>query len=158
ASTPDQVRGRLSPFQGEEIRVAPPHATALLVIRMTMGLLFALLGLSLQVAAAQAQISRTCVSAAKGSDSNSASSCNCATPGRALHVAHDNPLGNGEITVLDPGGYGGLTITKSISIVNDGGGEAGILAYTGQPVGITVNAPAGAFVNLRGLTVEGFNG
>src|SRR5205807_9233365 len=46
----------------------------------------------------------------------------------------------------------------SISIVNDGGGEASILAYTGQPVGITVNAPAGAFVNLRGLTIEGFNG
>src|SRR5262249_33179465 len=58
----------------------------------------------------------------------------------------------------DPGGYGGLTINRSISIVNDGGGEASILAYAGQPTGITINAPAAAIVNLRGLTVEGFNG
>ena len=32
----------------------------------------------------------------------------------------------GEIDVLSPGGYGGLTINHAISIIDDGSGEAGI--------------------------------
>src|SRR5262245_40162226 len=125
--------------------------------KLTIWSLFlaALLSLCLQVAPAQAQYSRTCVSAARGSDANT---CHCSQPCRTFQAAHDATLDNGEITVLDPGGYGAVTIAKAISIVNDHGGEATILAYAGQPIGITVNAPAGANVNLRGLTVEGFNG
>src|SRR6266511_4213325 len=117
--------------------------------------LAALLALCLHVASAQAQLVRTCVSMAKGSDSNSASSCHCTTPCRTFATAHANTLSNGEITVLDPGGYGPVTITKSISIVNDGVGEASI-QVSGGGVGITVSAPPGAgYVNLRGITVQG---
>jgi len=59
--------------------------------------------------------------------------------------------------VLDPGDFGPLTIAKSISIVNDGGGEASILVK-GSAAGITVNGGAGAYVNLRGITVQGVGG
>jgi hypothetical protein len=54
--------------------------------------------------------------------------------------------------VLDPVGYGAVTITKAISIVNDGAGVAAI-GSLGAPSG---NAGASDSVHLRGLTIEGF--
>ena len=66
-----------------------------------------LLTLGLHVASAQAQLVRTCVSMAKGNDANSASSCHCTTPCRTFATAHNNTFSDGEITVLDPGDYGG---------------------------------------------------
>jgi len=112
-----------------------------------------LLGLGLQVAPAHAQLSRTAVSAARGNDGNA---CDLAAPCRTFQVAHDKTNDQGEITVLDPGGYGSLTITKSISIVNDGVGEASILVSGGPGnFGITINAPVGGYVNLRGITIQG---
>src|SRR2546426_8483651 len=113
-----------------------------------------LLGLCLHIASAQAQLVRTCVSMAKGSDANSSSFCHCTTPCRTFATAHANTFTDGEITVLDPGDYGGLTITKSISINNDSGGEASI-TVSGGLTGIIVNAPAGGYVNLRGITIQG---
>src|SRR5262249_17416014 len=71
-----------------------------------------------------------------------------------FQAAHDKTNDQGEITVLDPGGYGGLTITKSISVVNDGVGEAGMLVSGGSN-GIFVNAGGASYVNLRGLTIQG---
>jgi hypothetical protein len=124
------------------------------MIKLTSSLLFAtLLGLCLHVASAQAQYIRTCVSA----NGNDANTCHCSTPCRTFQKAHDQTLADGEITVLDPGGYGPVTITKSISIVNDGGGEAGISVSgdAAKTTGITVNAQAGQYVNLRGLTIQG---
>src|SRR5262249_32480089 len=76
------------------------------------------------------------------------------TPCRTFQVAHDKTNDQGEITVLDPGGYGAVIITKSISIVNDGVGEAGTLV-SGGATGITINGAATSSVNLRGLTVQG---
>src|SRR5712691_10548435 len=116
--------------------------------------LAALFALCLHVASAQAQLVRTCVSMAKGSDANASSQCHCSTPCRTFATAAANTLSDGEITVLDPGDYGGLTITKSISINNDSGGEASI-TVSGGTTGIIVNAPAGGYVNLRGLTIQG---
>src|SRR5437870_316671 len=116
--------------------------------------LAALFALCLHVASAQAQLVRTCVSMAKGSDANNASFCHCSTPCRTFATAHANTLDQGEITVLDPGDYGGLTITKSISINNDSAGEASI-TVSGGTTGIIVNAQAGGYVNLRGITIQG---
>ena len=93
----------------------------------------------------------TCVSAASGNDANS---CHCTQPCRSFHRAHDQTLSDGQVTVLDPGDYGTLTITKSISIVNDSGGAASIMV-SGGAVGVLVNAPASGYVNLRGLTIQG---
>ena len=111
----------------------------------------ALLALALPVASAQAQLARTYVSAAAGNDANN---CDRITPCRTFQVAHDATLANGEITVLDPGGYGAATITKTISIINDGVGEAGVLV-SGGVNGITIDAAATDAVSLRGITVKG---
>src|SRR6266508_386437 len=106
---------------------------------------------AIHVASAQAQYVRTCVSA----NGNDANTCHCSQPCRTFQRAHDQTLSDGELTVLDPGGYGPVTITKSISIVNDGVGEASI-QVSGGGTGIIINAPAGAgYVNLRGITIQG---
>ena len=113
----------------------------------------ALLALGLAIAPASAQQARSFVSAGFGNDAN-APNCTRTSPCRTFQAAHNGTLANGEITVLDPGSYGGVTITQNISIVNDGVGEAGILV-SGGGTGINVNAPAGASVTLRGITIKG---
>ncbi len=55
--------------------------------------------------------------------------------------------------MLDPANYGSVTITKSISIVADGGGPAGIVLAAGNA--IVISAGANDIVNLRGLTLDG---
>src|SRR5262245_43718835 len=109
-----------------------------------------LLGAWLAVAPAQAQLMRTFVSVVSGRDGGD---CSRAAPCRTFQAAHDRTAEQGEIAVLDPGHYGAVTITKAISIVNNGAGEAGVLPTDGT--GVTINAPAGAAVTLRGLTIEG---
>src|SRR5471032_1373868 len=75
-------------------------------------------------------------------------------PCRSLQYAHNNAVNaGGEIDILDPAGYGAITITKSISIVNDGVGTAGVQATSGNA--ITINAGAGDAVYLRGLNLDG---
>jgi len=69
-------------------------------------------------------------------------------------MAQDSTLDKGEITVLDAGSYGAVTINRNISIINDGVGEAGILV-SGANTGITINAPGTAAVTLRGITIKG---
>ena len=117
----------------------------------SLAILGILLALGFNRTPAQAQLSRTFVSAAIGSDGNN---CDRPTPCRTFQAAHNKTNADGEITVLDPGGYGSLMITKSISIVNDGVGESSILV-SGGATGININAGTAAYVNLRGLTIQG---
>jgi len=107
-----------------------------------------LLALSLIPGPARAQPARVFV-AAQGSDANS---CSFALPCRTFQHAHDVVAAGGEIDVLDPAGYGILTITKSISI--QGHGFAGIAAGSGTTA-ITANAPLLSTINLRGLLIDG---
>src|SRR5215472_8822860 len=95
-----------------------------------------------------AQAQRVFVSAA-GSDGNP---CSFASPCRSFQHAHDVVAANGEIDVLDPAGYGTLTITKAISI--QGHGFSGISVSSGG-TGITMNASSTAVVNLNGLLIDG---
>ena len=75
-------------------------------------------------------------------------------PCRSFQYAHDNIVAaGGEIDVLDPAGYGAVTISKAISIVNDGAGTAGLQSSAGTA--ITISAGAGDKVLLRGLDIEG---
>jgi hypothetical protein len=73
-------------------------------------------------------------------------------PCRSLQYAHDNIASGGEIDILDPAGYGAVTISKAVSIVNDGVGTAGVQASSGEA--ITIDAGTAAVV-LRGLDIEG---
>jgi hypothetical protein len=113
-----------------------------------------LLGLFLILPAtlAQAQATRTWVSGV-GDDVNP---CSRTAPCKTFAGAISKTAAGGEISVLDPGGYGGVTITKSISITNDGAGEAGILVAGTN--GITVNAGANDVVRIHGIIIDGGNG
>lgn len=103
---------------------------------------------------ASAQLNRTFVSTA-GSDLNS---CALASPCRTFQQAHDQTNPGGEITVLSTGGFGSVTITKTISIINDGIGEAGITTSSFVD-GIKLSVAPTDAVTLRGLTlVGGWNG
>jgi len=113
--------------------------------------LAALLAAGFHAAPAQAQLSRTFVSAASGNDANN---CDRPTPCRTFQGAHNKTNDLGEIIVLDAGGYGSVDITKSISIVNDGVGEASILV-SGGATGIAIDAGAASYINLRGITIQG---
>jgi hypothetical protein len=93
------------------------------------------------------QATRTWVSGV-GDDANP---CSRTAPCKTFAGAISKTATAGEIDVLDPGGFGALTITKSISIEADGV-IAGVLVSGTN--GITVSAP-GAVVVLRGLTIEG---
>jgi hypothetical protein len=108
------------------------------------------LAVALPAVSAQAQNARSFVSA-HGSDS---AACTLAAPCRTLQHAHDQTNAGGEIDVLDPAGYGSLTINKAISIVNDGVGTAGVIVPSGD-TGILINAAASEAVSLRGLSIEG---
>jgi hypothetical protein len=78
-------------------------------------------------------------------------------PCRTFASALIQTAAGGEIDILDPADFGTVTINKSISIVNDGVGTAGILAGPGVS-GITINAGGNDSVHLRGLTIEGSGG
>ncbi|MEA2905802.1 MAG: hypothetical protein QOI12_3189 [Alphaproteobacteria bacterium] len=109
----------------------------------------ALAGLGLHALPAQAQNTRTFVSAG-GSDGNL---CSRTAPCRTFAGAIAKTNAGGEINTLEPGGYGTLTIDKAISIVS-GLGEAGVLIGLGG-TGITITAGANDIINLRGLIIEG---
>jgi hypothetical protein len=68
--------------------------------------------------------------------------------------AYNQTAAGGEIAVLGSAGYGALTITHAISIVNPGGFEAGItVPVSGN--GIQIDAGTNDPVFLRGLTIDG---
>ena len=116
--------------------------------KLTLPAAAALLALGLVCGAAQAQPTRVFV-AAQGLDANP---CTFAAPCRTLQHAHDTVAAGGEIDVLDPAGYGAVTITKSISI--QAHGFAGI-SVPGGTTGIIINAGLNDYVNLNGLIIEG---
>src|SRR5262249_19052208 len=77
-------------------------------------------------------------------------------PCRTFQAAHNSTLASGEITVLDAGSYGSVTIAKGISIINDGVGEAGALV-SGGGVGITINGGPNERLNPAGLALKGLD-
>jgi hypothetical protein len=100
-------------------------------------------------ASARAQATRTWVSGV-GDDANP---CSRTAPCKTFAGAISKTAAGGEISVLDPGGFGALTITKSISITSPPGYGSVLHALTN---GINING-AGVVVQLRGLVIEGAN-
>ncbi len=101
-------------------------------------------------------VQRTHVSAAFGSDANTASNCTAAAPCRFFQAAMTVTDNNGEVVVLDSGGYGAVTITQSVSLTAPTGVYAGISVFPGTN-GVTIATP-GVNVVLRGLTINGQGG
>ncbi len=100
--------------------------------------------------AASAQATRTWVSGV-GDDANP---CSRTAPCKTFAGAISKTATNGEINCLDPGGFGGVTITKGLSIVCNYT-EGGVLSAGAGVNGIIVNAPATSHVYLRGLDLHG---
>src|ERR671914_1217749 len=72
---------------------------------------------------------------------NDADPCSRTAPCRTFAGAFNKTSAGGEINCLDPGGYGGLTINKSISIICQYT-EGGALTAGAGVSDITVNAAA----------------
>lgn len=93
------------------------------------------------------QATRTWVSGV-GDDVNP---CSRTAPCKTLAGAISKTAIGGEINVLDPGGFGAVTITKSITI--EGGGITGSILSSGTN-GIVINAPDG-LVTIRNFSING---
>jgi Right handed beta helix region len=93
------------------------------------------------------QATRTWISGV-GDDVNP---CSRTAPCKTLAGAISKTATGGEINILDPGGFGAVTITKSITI--DGGGIIGSILSSGTN-GIIINAPDG-IVTIRNFSVNG---
>jgi len=98
---------------------------------------------------AHAQATRTWVSGV-GDDANP---CSRTAPCKTFAGAISKTATGGVIDVLDPGGYGAVTITKSITI--DGGGFPASVLVSGTN-GIVISG-TDAVVVLRNLQIEGMD-
>jgi hypothetical protein len=116
--------------------------------RLSVHVLLCLLMMLAVSAAAHAQATRTWVSGV-GDDANP---CSRTAPCKTFAGAISKTAAGGEINVLDPGGFGAVTITKSITISSESF-EAGVLVSGTN--GIIVNAANTDRVVLRGLDIEG---
>jgi len=103
-------------------------------------------------APAAAQATRTWVSGV-GDDVNP---CSRTAPCKTFAGAISKTAAGGEINCLDPGAFGALTITKSISIICQYT-EAGVLATFGSS-GFIINAAATDTIFIRGIDFNGGGG
>jgi hypothetical protein len=115
-----------------------------------IAVLAAFLAITLNVTPASAQATRTWVSGT-GDDANP---CSRTAPCKTFAGAISKTAAAGEINVIDPGGFGAVTITKAITIRSDHV-EAGVLVSGTN--GIVVAAGAADHVVLYGLDIEGVN-
>ena len=114
------------------------------LLTLALGILLPLLA----QAPAHAQASRTWVSGV-GDDANP---CSRTAPCKTFAGAISKTAAGGEINCLDQGGFGAVTITKSLTISCEGV-TGGVLAAS--TTGILVNAAATDFVFLKGLDFDG---
>lgn len=98
--------------------------------------------------ALHAQANRTWVSGV-GDDANP---CSRTAPCKTFAGAISKTANGGEIDTIDPGGFGAVTITKSMTI--DGNGAMAGVLNSGTN-GIVINATATDVVVLRNLNING---
>ena len=104
---------------------------------------------------AQAQATRTWVSGV-GDDVNP---CSRTAPCKTYAGAISKTANNGEISTLDPGGFGAVTITKNITIDGTAGQGFGSILASGVS-GVIINdsltaTPNTVVVTLRNLSING---
>lgn len=97
---------------------------------------------------AQAQATRTWVSGV-GDDVNP---CSRTAPCKTFAGAYSKTATAGEINVIDPGGYGTVTISKSLTI--NGAGSLGSILSAGT-TGIIVNVTSTDAVTIRNVSING---
>jgi hypothetical protein len=105
--------------------------------RFTLSILTSIIFIFALAAATQAQATRTWVSGV-GDDVNP---CSRTAPCKTYAGAISKTAKDGEISTLDPGGFGTLTITKSITVNGGGAGQ-------GYGSVLSALAPQGFLVNI----------
>ena len=118
-------------------------------IALTLAVLGTTLLAGFYTAPAHAQATRTWVSGV-GDDANP---CSRTAPCKTFAGAISKTAAGGEIDALDPGGFGALTITKSITL-DGGGGQVASVLVAGTN-GIVVSAGSNDVVVLRNLRLQG---
>jgi hypothetical protein len=103
-----------------------------------------------------AQATRTWVSGV-GDDVNP---CSRTAPCKTFAGAISKTAEGGEISVLDPGGFGTITISKAITLEGTHGGGFASILNTGGIAGVNINITTGTHVNdavviLRSLYIQG---
>ena len=86
------------------------------------------------------------------------SQCVVDAPCQTFAAAMALTLPGGEIDARDPGDFGPVTITKSLSIVGNQDDVSALSPTSGGTSGIVVTAGINDVVNLRGLIFDGFAG
>jgi hypothetical protein len=124
-------------------------------VRLTLNLFAAVVFTLLVSSAAQAQATRTWVSGV-GDDVNP---CSRTAPCKTFAGAISKTAAGGEIDALDPGGFGSVTITKSIVIDGTTGQGFGSILHSGTQ-GVVINdsltgSPNTIIVRLRNLSING---
>jgi hypothetical protein len=118
-------------------------------------LFFVFFGIALcfaaMTSAAQAQATRTWVSGL-GDDANP---CSRTAPCKTFPGAYSRTAVGGEIDVIDPGGFGTISISKSLTIDGGGGQVASILASSTN--GVVINGGANDRIILRNIRINGIS-
>ncbi|MFO1104432.1 MAG: right-handed parallel beta-helix repeat-containing protein [Methylocystis sp.] len=117
------------------------------IASMSASLIFA--SVVFYAAPALAQATRTWVSGV-GDDANP---CSRTAPCKTFAGAISKTAAHGEINTIDPGGFGAVTITKSITIDGGGGHTSSILASLVN--GVIVNAGVNDVIQLRNIDING---
>src|SRR5829696_5737947 len=124
-------------------------------VSFTLNVLAVMIFTLLVSSAAQAQATRTWVSGV-GDDVNP---CSRTAPCKTYAGAISKTAAGGEISTLDPGGFGAVTITKNLTIVGTTGqGYGSILASSVNGVNVNDSATASPntiVVTLRNLSING---
>jgi hypothetical protein len=119
--------------------------------RLALGLV-AISAVTTCSAAHAAPATRTWVSGA-GSDANL---CTRTAPCATWTVAIANTAAGGEVDALDPGDFGPVTITGSITLDGGGGQVASILMpAANSSTGILIEAGSTAVVTIRNIRIQG---
>lgn len=124
-------------------------------VRFTLNILAVMVFTLMVASMAQAQATRTWVSGV-GDDVNP---CSRTAPCKTFAGAISKTAAGGEIDALDPGGFGAVTATKSITIDGTKGAGFGSILASGTN-GVNVNDSATAtpntiVVTLRNLSING---
>ena len=123
-------------------------------VQTTINVLATMLFTLFLAVTAQAQATRTWVSGV----GDNVNPCSRTAPCKTFAGAISKTAAGGEIDALDPGGFGAVTITKSITIDGTtGAGFGSILAsgVNGVNVNDINNGPGTAIVTLRNLSING---
>jgi hypothetical protein len=81
--------------------------------------------------------------------------CSRTAPCKTFAGAIGKTDAGGEIDTLDPGGFGAVTVTKAMTLANEGVGEAGILVAGTNGIVVNCAGDPTCVVVIRGLVIDG---